>query len=67
MDTTDPVYGETMFLYVRDPPTEPLRISLHHCTSKPNQKSGELAHAELPGIAELCDGKNRELDVQLKG
>ncbi|KAK9813880.1 hypothetical protein WJX73_003222 [Symbiochloris irregularis] len=65
--TTDPIYGETMYLFVRDPEKESLRVSLQHCTSKPDQKQGELAWAELDDISTLCDGRSREVDVQVEG
>ena len=61
------MYGETMFLYVRDPPEEPLNVRLMHCTSKPNQDSGEMGHASFADIAGLCDGKHHELELDVEG
>ena len=56
-----------MFLYVRNPPEEPLKVKLLQCTSKPNQPSGEIASASFSDIAGLCDGESHELELDLEG
>lgn len=65
--TTDPFYGETMFLYVRHPNKEPLRVRLMHNTRKPDVEDGELGGAYFHDIADLCDGESHELELDLEG
>lgn len=65
--STDPIYGETMFLYVRHPVEEPLHVKLLHNTSNPNQDVCEMGRVTFPNIAELCNGDYHELALDLEG
>lgn len=64
---TEPVWRETLFLYVRDSASQSLTVHVEHAGREPEEANVLLGCAEIQDIKSLCDGKVHDLHLDLQG
>ena len=66
-DAADPVWRETLFLYVRDSENQNLTVHVEHAGKEPEESNILLGCAKIDDIKALCDGKVHDLHLDLQG
>ncbi|BDA48953.1 probable phospholipase A1 EG1, chloroplastic/mitochondrial at C-terminar half [Coccomyxa sp. Obi] len=64
---TEPVWRETLFLYVRDSQSQSLTVHVEHAGKEPEEANILLGYAEIDNIEALCNGKEHDLHLDLQG
>ncbi|EIE18845.1 alpha/beta-hydrolase [Coccomyxa subellipsoidea C-169] len=65
--SSDPIWRETLFLYVRDSETQSLTVHVEHAAREPENINVLLGYAEMKDLKKLCDGDVHNLQLDLQG
>ena len=65
--SSDPIWRETLFLYVRDSETQSLTVHVEHAAREPENTNVLLGYAEIKDLKKLCDGEVHNLQLDLQG
>lgn len=64
---TEPVWRETLILYVRDSEVQSLTVHVEHAGRETQEANILLGYAKIDDIQALCDGKVHDLHLNLEG
>lgn len=65
--SSDPIWRETLFLYVRDSESQSLTVHVEHAAREPEGSNILLGHANIEDVKKLCDGEVHNLHLDLQG
>ncbi len=65
--SNDPIWRETLFLYVRDSETQSLTVHVEHAAREPENTNVLLGYTEIKDLKKLCDGEVHNLQLDLQG
>lgn len=63
--TGDPIWRQTLFLYVNDPAAQSLEICIEHVTSEDEEENVVLGSTRIKDLAVLCDGEVHDCELNL--